>query len=266
MADIIDFPVSPQEYFYDSRNLVDRGWKWHFGLPTPDAAGAVPLSTAECGAMPFRDDTAVSGLISDKCLRGEDWVFLDNWQDDRRWIYHHGFTNLFGDVPELSGELQTKGPSRGQLTAFAGNMSALCSVWRSDFQWTGGDRELHVSSYLDAWEELSAGFVDIPRLHDAELSDSSLKLSRMKNFFDDTSKFACTAFDPLVVMQDGGSDARQLWWWHYRYGQPAEQQSRFMQRVVFLVDDLYAGSAGPNRVVGFDVQVFAVVMGTTQSS
>ena len=68
-------PEKPSEYVHEDYNLVDSGYKWAFGLPSEGQ-----LSSATCGAMPFRNGT---GLASPNCIRGEDWIFMQNWCYDR---------------------------------------------------------------------------------------------------------------------------------------------------------------------------------------
>ena len=73
MADSLIYPRTPKEYVHSNNNLVGgNGYGWVFGLPDYGQ-----VSSPECGALPFR--TALSGLSSPNCLRGEDWVYLNNW-------------------------------------------------------------------------------------------------------------------------------------------------------------------------------------------
>lgn len=61
-----DLPTSSSEY---------SSWRngWIFGLPTGG-----DLSSAECGAMPFRYSSKFQNTVNaQKCLRGEDWAFLN---------------------------------------------------------------------------------------------------------------------------------------------------------------------------------------------
>ena len=101
MATVLQFPQTPREYlFTDGYNLVDTGYRWAFGLP-PDGQ----ISSAACGAMPFRSD-ADRGLSAKCCLRGEDMVFLLDWEVSRAT-----WTGMIWSWPIPDYLNETKGPS-----------------------------------------------------------------------------------------------------------------------------------------------------------
>lgn len=124
MSDTLVLPERPSEYVHDDYNLVDSGYRWAFGLPSEGQ-----LSSPTCGAMPFRKGT---GLCSPNCIRGEDWVFMDNWCYDRAqfpsWIIFNDWSSWDGTKDVIR-----KAPNSEQLSNMYGNLCGLCAVWGSNY-------------------------------------------------------------------------------------------------------------------------------------
>lgn len=60
-----DLPNNPDAY--------DNWYSdWIFGLPDGT------LTSDECGAMPFRYGKGLNTVNAERCLRGEDWAFLQS--------------------------------------------------------------------------------------------------------------------------------------------------------------------------------------------
>ena len=248
MASILVYPEHPREYLHDSgSNLVDRGWKWKFGLPDVGQ-----LSSNSCGAMPFRD--ALSGINAKKCIRGEDWEWILNWTFDRNGLPGSLITQNWpglGAMPQLS-----RGPTKEQITRFGECLSSLCAVWRSDFQFEAKG----LSSLQDAQNELLSQLDPIETL-DTGLSTRVLDIKQMENFFLDMSKFKCTVMDCGTIMEDGGSGGgATLYDWYYSYGQAPEQQSDFLSALwLRQPNSLYINWNNPDRPIQFQVFFIALV-------
>lgn len=81
-------PEEPDDY------VGLNSWKdnWVFGLPEEGE-----VSSDSCGAMPFRD-AGGAGLKAKKCLRGEDWAWIDTWCYMRYALPSY---NVFGNPTPL---------------------------------------------------------------------------------------------------------------------------------------------------------------------
>lgn len=79
--------------------------------------------------MPFRKGT---GLCSPNCIRGEDWVFMQNWCHDRAmmpsWIVFNDWSSWEGTRYIID-----KAPTTEQLSNMYGNLCGLSTVWGSNF-------------------------------------------------------------------------------------------------------------------------------------
>lgn len=183
MAGTLILPEKPSEYVWDDYNLVDTGYKWAFGLPSEGQ-----LSSPTCGALPFRNGT---GLASPNCIRGEDWVFMDNWSSDRqRWVS----TYVFNDWYFWTRDVIAKGPTLEQLSNMYTNLSGLSVVYGSDFQFS--DQIVpNNDSYRAAERILSSSLTPMQSLVSQMpplTGNVPLELSRINNYFTDMPKFKCT--------------------------------------------------------------------------
>lgn len=128
MAEAIVYPKSPREYLHDNgANLVDRGYKWVFGLPQDST-----LSSNTCGALPFRMQAGLSGVNAPNVLRGEDWEFLVNWVNDRVWLPDRGF---WADVSYWPPSFPncTKSPDYSNLSSMHAALSSIVKVYGRNF-------------------------------------------------------------------------------------------------------------------------------------
>ena len=100
MSNVLTLPKRPEEYVWDNRDMVGCGGQWIFGLPNDGQ-----VSSATCGALPFRNGT---GVRAKKCLRGEDWEFMQNWCLDRSALPGMGVFPDFHGVQNVV----TTGPAK----------------------------------------------------------------------------------------------------------------------------------------------------------
>lgn len=259
MAEAIVYPKNPREYLHDNgANLVDRGYKWIFGLPQDGT-----LSSNTCGALPFRMQAGLSGVNEPKVLRGEDWEFLVNWVDDRMWLPDRFFWADVSYYPPVTPNC-TKSPDYNNLSDMYVALSSIVKAYGRDFQLV--DQE--VSSEQHAHDVLRNCLVPCLPISPLVDPDSGiLQLSDMQNFFADTAKLSCTIAECLPLMNDGsGAYYAQMYSFYQRDGEAATIQSDFLSSLNLNLNFLYENSTNPDRVILFDVQFIALLACFTADS
>ena len=194
---INNLPVSSAAY-YDWIN------GWVFGADS---------NANSCGAMPFRHGT---GIYSDRCLRGEDWAFLQN------------VCLFFGDLP--SG--QVFGLSAATFPQLTTSVEGSHARSMYDFlhlvETTGcygdgysiADNSAVEIVQPSVWVLPEAADYLLNPVHMASLplpasGDVDLSLTRMQTFFSDAKKMECTVAN---VNYDYAAGGDPLYYYRHEYG------------------------------------------------
>ena len=206
-GNVLTFPEKPEEYFsYGSYVNPDYGNSWVFGLP------ATPQSTSNtCGAMPFRSGT---GLCSPNCLRGEDWVFMAEWANDRRNLMSWAIPD-WGYIPWPSNVIERQ-PKLSQLSNMYENLTNLKNAYGTDF--SVEDQQVQ---YNDVETILVNGLDRSYSLTSQQPPSSGnvpLQKQRIANFFTDMAKMKCT-IGQASHGTPGTRMGKELYWYSHNDGQ-----------------------------------------------
>ena len=189
-----DLPNNQDAYF---------NWRngWIFGLPDSDHP-----QSEECGAMPFRYGKPQNTVNAQKCLRGEDWAFLNS------------FCTMYKNLPS-STIWPRNDPAVPQLVQSPARLEIQRMYdYLKHFEqmrcWGSGillekNSGVICSSQADIYTKLAAQIYEPMVVQSsAPLATQPLSMQQMKDFFRDTQKFQCTITDAGYQFTNG---SRTVW-------------------------------------------------------
>lgn len=174
---------------------------WIFGVPTDED----PL-IKECGAMPFRYGKPQNSVNAQKCLRGEDWAFLNSFCSHYKNLPSSTlWPRQDPSVPQL-----VRSPMRLEIQRMYDYLKGFEQVgcWGSGILLEKNSGVI-CSSQADINTRLAAQ-IDEPMViqSSAPLATQPLSMQQMKDFFRDTQKFECTIAEAGYQFTNG---SRTVW-------------------------------------------------------
>lgn len=185
---------------------------WIFGLPQSG-----DISSAECGAMPFRlssDLSAcgndISGVNLQRCLRAEDWAFLQTYCNSERSLPSYEFWNFNPQAPYTADRPMIQQPIR-MYNWLSTAVDKKCFGSGVSIQPNSGF-QVYEQDYTQMTSYIKAQLTGFPTLDSQPIEeDQPFSLEMMKNFFKDTQKLSCTL--ALGSLRWTATQTR----WFYRY-------------------------------------------------
>lgn len=185
---------------YDAYSNWINGWI--FGLPDDDH----PQSD-ECGAMPFRYGKPQNSVNAQKCLRGEDWAFLNSFCNS----YQNMPSPLCWSRSNYSVPQLNSTPYKLEVERMYDYLSSFeqARCWGTGIKLSAGTgyRCTEDTIYSTVADQLS-GHMHIQS--SPPLATQPLSMNQMKDFFRDTQKFRCTIADAGYRFTNG---SRTVWMW-----------------------------------------------------
>lgn len=202
--------------------------------------------------MPFRSN-ADRGLSAKCCIRGEDIVFLGNWELNRATL-----TGSIWNWPVPDFINETKQPSLHELSCARNFAEKLSACWFKDFKLT--DHEISSAVQANVKRELLSCFTTADAFTQTpDWDDDTFDLERVENLFVDGAKLKCTVGNGFYEASNG----QDLWYWYQDYGQPSYQETSYVEKLVL---DWFPAWHNYDRPIQFDVQFVGVFSSHEQSS